>query len=210
MANPKHGSVEGVAEVLKVLDGLKLSIANKIARPALNKAASRGAKIVKAKIPSRYKSVRKAIGWRPGKAKYNQGVVSSKVGAGVGQNKKDGGGKRTIRRATSTRDRTGRKGVGIDGRNVHWWFMGTDDRFTGTKRAKGKTFIGEARGKRITLKNRIEKGNNGQRYTGKMPAQEQPITVILNGHAAELSNILRVHIAQGITVHVQKTAWTKK
>lgn len=84
----------------------------------LNKGAQRSVKVIKAEVPSRYKTVRKAIRWRALKRKQNRNQPGVKVGAGVGKRQK-----------TTFADRSGRRGVGISTNNIHWWFLGTEKRF---------------------------------------------------------------------------------
>lgn len=120
-------SVSGVAELDKVFRELKKGLANKIARPGLNKAGRLAAKKVKASIPSRYKGVRKSIKSRSVKTKYNGGFAGVKIGAGVSR-----------KRNAEKESRKGRKGVGIGARNVHWWFIGTGERRTKSGRRTGR------------------------------------------------------------------------
>jgi hypothetical protein len=150
-------AVTGVAELDKVFRELSKGIANRIARPGLAKAGRLAVKKVKASIPSRYKTVRKAIKSRSVKTKFNGGVVGVKVGAGV------------ARKRESDKDRSGKKGVGIGARNVHWWFVGTGERRT---RA----------GKR----------------TGRMPKQAVGVSDVLMSARGELNEIIRRGIEKGI------------
>lgn len=178
-------AVMGVPELDRVFRELKKSVGNRIAGPAIRRAASFGAKKVKAAIPSRYKGVRKATGWRSMKTKYNGGFVGAKVGAGVGKKKA----------TTTSKDRTGRKGVGFDARNIHWWFMGTAERETGTKRKRvgGKRGRGGWKG----TQTRIATGGI-RRRTGRMPPQTNPVQVILRANASGINEILRTWIDVGI------------
>lgn len=56
------------------------------------------------------------------------------------------------KRKVSTKQREGRPGVGIGVNNIHWWFMGTRARV-----------------------------NKNGRSTGAMPAQEDPVIVLVSG-----------------------------
>jgi hypothetical protein len=150
-------AVTGVAELDKVFRELSKGMANRIARPGLAKAGRLAVKKVKASIPSRYKTVRKAIKSRSVKTKFNGGVAGVKVGAGV------------ARKRESDKDRSGKKGVGIGARNVHWWFVGTGQRRT---RA----------GKR----------------TGRMPKQAVGVSDVLMSARGELNEIIRRGIEKGI------------
>lgn len=162
-ARYRNQIVSGLPELERVFREFKLSGANRIARPAINKAASLGAKYVKTQIPSRYKTVRKAIGWRSVKTKFNSGIVGAKVGAAVGKHRK-----------AQLKERNGRKGVGIDIGNIHWWFLGTEDRYTGQRRIKTRTGV------------RIVKTGNKKRYTGKMKPQTEPMEKLLAGAKGSL------------------------
>ena len=120
-------AVSGVAELDKLFRELSKGVANKIARPGLQKAGRLAVKKVKASIPSRNKSIRKAIKSRSVKTKYNGGFAGVKVGAGVSRKKE-----------TEKKSRDGKKGVGIGARNVHWWFVGTGERKTKTGKRTGR------------------------------------------------------------------------
>lgn len=112
--------VTGIKELDRELEKLDRKTRNKVARSALSKGASVGAKAVKKEIPSLQKSVRKAIGHS---TKKRQGAVTV---AQFGTT-----GKRTgsVKRA---RSKSG--GVGISKWNIHWYLMGTANR----KHKKGK------------------------------------------------------------------------
>lgn len=111
----------GVAELDKKLEGLKLGAANKIARPALSKAARFLLKKVKAGVPPQYKDAKRALGMvvdaKGGKSRNQQ---RAKVGASVGKASK----------AVAKGDRT-KPGVGIGGNNLHWFILGADGRSQG-------------------------------------------------------------------------------
>lgn len=149
--------VTGVPELQRVFREFKRSAANRIAGPAVRKSASFAAKQVKAEIPSRYKAIRKAIGWRSIKTRFNAGAVGAKVGAAVGK------------AVPQPKARTGRKGVGIGKRNIHWWFLGT-----------------------------AERRQKAGRRTGRMPPQARPVLAIVFGHTSQINNIMRVEIAKGL------------
>jgi hypothetical protein len=74
--------------------------------------------------------------------------VSAKAGLGVAK-----------KQSAGSKDRTGRKGVGLGSNNVHWAALGTNQRFTGAKSiAQGK---GRARRLKLT--------GHPRKYTGAMP-----------------------------------------
>ena len=168
---------------------LQEALPKKIARKALAEVGKLGVKKIKGEIPGRYRGVRKAIKWRQKKLRYNKGQPSIKIGAGVGKAKVQG------EATTQKNNREGRPGVGFDARNIHWWFLGTKQRTTGTKRKRigGKRGRGGWRGKEV----RVDTGNP-KRNRGRMPAQERPILVILASAKGEITSIVRRYISQGI------------
>ena len=168
---------------------LQEALPKKIARKALAEVGKLGVKKIKGEIPGRYRGIRKAIKWRQNKLRYNKGQPSIKIGAGVGKAKVQG------EATTQKNNREGRPGVGFDARNIHWWFLGTKQRTTGTKRKRigGKRGRGGWRGKEV----RVDTGNP-KRNRGRMPAQERPILVILASAKGEITSIVRRYISQGI------------
>ena len=168
---------------------LQEALPKKIARKALAEVGKFGVKKIKGEIPGRYRGIRKAIKWRQKKLRYNKGQPSIKIGAGVGKTKAQG------EATTQKNNREGRPGVGFDARNIHWWFLGTKQRATGTKRKRigGKRGRGGWRGKEV----RVDTGNP-KRNRGRMPAQERPILVILASAKGEITSIVRRYISQGI------------
>ena len=168
---------------------LQDALPKKIARKALAEVGKVGVKKIKGEIPGRYRGIRKAIKWRQKKLRYNKGQPSIKIGAGVGKAKAQG------EATTQKNNREGRPGVGFDARNIHWWFLGTKQRTTGTKRKRigGKRGRGGWRGKEV----RVDTGNP-KRNRGRMPAQERPILVILASAKGEITSIVRRYISQGI------------
>ena len=168
---------------------LQEALPKKIARKALAEVGKFGVKKIKGQVPGRYRGVRKAIKWRQKKLRYNKGQPSIKIGAGVGKAKVQG------EATTQKNNREGRPGVGFDARNIHWWFLGTKQRTTGTKRKRigGKRGRGGWRGKEV----RVDTGNP-KRNRGRMPAQERPILVILASAKGEITSIVRRYISQGI------------
>lgn len=102
----------------KVLEEIGSTVAYNVLKPALTKACRVIVKHIKKETPSRYKSVRKAIGFRVKKAKKTDVTVEAKAGAAVGKRPKAG----------EEPSRKGNRGVGISRANVHWWFLGTKRR----------------------------------------------------------------------------------
>ena len=168
---------------------LQEALPKKIARKALAEVGKFGVKKIKGQVPGRYRGIRKAIKWRQKKLRYNKGQPSIKIGAGVGKTRAQG------EATTQKNNREGRPGVGFDARNIHWWFLGTKQRTTGTKRKRigGKRGRGGWRGSEV----RVDTGNP-KRNRGRMPAQERPILVILASAKGEITSIVRRYISQGI------------
>lgn len=129
-------TMKGMEQLQKVLSDIPADISNKVLRPALTKASRVAVKAIKAEIPSRYKEVRKAIGFRVRKAKKKDKAVDAKVGAAVGKRSK------SVKKQMGELERQygrNRPGVGITSRNVHWWFIGTAERTQKTtKRRTGR------------------------------------------------------------------------
>lgn len=119
--------ITGQEDLDKKLAALKIGAANKIARPALTKAARHLLKAAKAKVPPDLKNLKRALGMRVdakgGKSKNQQ---RAKVGAGVGKSSK----------AEAKRSGRNKGGVGIGGANIHWAILGTTER---TQNSTGKS-----------------------------------------------------------------------
>lgn len=113
----------GIDDLDAKLADLQLSAANKIVRPALTKGARYLVKKIKSRVPPKKKDAKRAIGFvvdaKGGKSKNQQ---RAKVGAGVGKAFK------------SIPKRSGKNsgGVGISGRNIHWFILGTKERVRDT------------------------------------------------------------------------------
>jgi hypothetical protein len=177
-------------QLQKNIRTLQEALPKKIARKALAEVGKFGVKKIKGQVPGRYRGVRKAIKWRQKKLRYNKGQPSIKIGAGVGKAKVPG------EATTQKNNREGRAGVGFGPQNIHWWFLGTKKRFTGSKRKRAgrrKNLFGQTKTKYI----RVSTGNP-KRNRGRMPPQERPILVILASSKGEITSIVRRYIAQGI------------
>jgi hypothetical protein len=172
------GAVTGIREFDAIISELSKGGMNRVMRPAIRAACKFAAKQVKAKIPGRYKTVRKAINYRMLPTKLNNGFVSGKVGAGVGKKSK----------AKLKPRKAGRKGVGISSANVHWWFLGTDQRTTGTKRASRRK---GSNGTRVPTGGKI-------RNTGRMPPQSQPVAQIVAANSGAIRHIMTTQMATGL------------
>ncbi len=101
---------EKLDRALKDLGKQARTVAAAGIRAALNEIK----KGIKSELPTR---IRPAIGSRF--KRRRPGVVEAKVGGKVGKTRSYGG----------RRPSGGRPGVGISGRNVHWYLMGTASRF---------------------------------------------------------------------------------
>jgi len=163
------------------LNKLKAAGANRIARKALTKALRIGVKGVKANVPSQYKGAKKAIGWRmdqKGGKKRNE--HRAKLGAGVGKGYS----------AAPSGKRKG-TGVGIGGRNIHWFIQGTAER---TRKKIGGSFA--KYNKTATSKS-----------TGEMPAVLKD--VVKGGFKSSAASMNAV-IRQTVIAELEKEAAKKK
>jgi hypothetical protein len=117
--------ITGVKELDANLQRLKLGTANKVARPALRAGARVLLKSMKARVPAQHKDAKRALGMA---VDAKRGVQRAKVGAGVGKAYK----------AEPKRSGKNSGGVGIGGRNAHWFFLGTGDRVTKSGKSTGQ------------------------------------------------------------------------
>jgi hypothetical protein len=113
----------GDEELDKSLTVLRVSIANKVAKAALSAGVKLGAKKAKLLVPAKHKTVRSSIrGYVKTKKGKTGKYTVAKYGA-CGKPKKD------VARGST-------KGVGISSQNIHWWILGTDDRYNKTKKPR--------------------------------------------------------------------------
>lgn len=149
--------VLGSKELQKKLERLRTSTQNKLQRAAALAGLRVITKAIKAEVPSTWKEGKKAIGFSfaRGKGKH-LGHTFAKSGVGAGIRKKARG-----KQATKAKSRKGRKGVGIGVSNLHWFVMGTAERFTGSKRVgahrRGKANQRVATGKTVRRTGRMTK-----------------------------------------------------
>lgn len=110
----------GIKEVDDRLKEMKTAAANRAARAGLNAGGRVLLKGIKTDIPSRYKDAKRAMGMKTKMEKGgpNKGHTVTKVGAAVGKKKPN---------ANMTKRK--RRGVGIGLRNIHWFLLGTKERF---------------------------------------------------------------------------------
>lgn len=122
--------VTGAKELDRKLAKLKRSVQNKVQRQAVLAGLRIITKAIKAEVPSTWKEGRKAIGFSfvRGK-KQNIGQTFAKAGVGAGMKKKA-----REKRASNAKQRGKKKGIGIGVSNLHWFILGTQERFTGSKR----------------------------------------------------------------------------
>jgi len=145
--------LSGFAELESMFLNVASSGVDKAARRAFSAGAKQTAQAIKDNIPSTQKDARKAIG---SSVKMSDGEIIAKAGGSVGMSRRGG------RKSTNKADRkaAGKKGVGINWRNIHWELMGTAERHTGEIGIyAGK---GKARRRKST--------GNTRRRTGRMPA----------------------------------------
>lgn len=116
--------VQGDKKLNRILKQMRTTAARRVTTAGAAEAGKQLAKDVKATIPSRFKGARKAIGWRRLKVKEAEGG-GAKIGGRVG---------RSSRASAKSRKRANRKGVGIGGQDIHWFFEGVQHR----RRYRGK------------------------------------------------------------------------
>ena len=153
---PGQRITTNIRAIDRKLATLERSTANKVARASVNAGLTVLVKAIRRSIDSSAASeplkraMKKTVGKRfttgGKKAKYG---VAAKAGLGVGKKKN----------ASGSKDRSGRRGVGISANNVHWPALGTNARYTGQKSSNG----GKGRPRKVRL-------TGGRRsYRGKMP-----------------------------------------
>lgn len=146
----------GVDELDEQLSFLHTRVAARIAKKALRAGAV---------VVARH--IRRAIGvknWVPhaadkgigsiGKRAFRKNFFEAKAGASVGASQRKEG---------ITVNRGKRKGVGISSRNIHWFAMGTNDRWTGAKSSGGRRLKDGTRGHRTW-----KKTGHPRRFVGKI------------------------------------------
>lgn len=138
-------TVTGLPEIDAKLRYLHDVDANKIAigvcRAGINRAAANIRRHIPRKI--RPRSPDKGIGTS---VKRKRDGATAKAGVGVGASQ---------RKALNVVNRGKRKGVGVSARNLHWFALGTADRWTGSKRDRSKL----GKGRRIST-------GKARRYVG--------------------------------------------
>lgn len=165
--------ITGVKELDDALSYLRDKSAKRIGKAAVRRMANVTAQFIRRQVPRelRVSGSMKGIGWRSDKAKLSN-IQGAKAGVAVGKSQKEAfaivnkGNVSTqqynVNKKLMKFLRTGRKGVGISARNLHWFAAGTADRYTGSKRNRAK--IGPRRkptGNPIKFVGRIDKAKFG-------------------------------------------------
>lgn len=115
-------SIEGLQTLLKRLEGLGSKSKVRIVRAAIRGAMNVQGKAIKKQTAKKVKNATVAV---KGRMLKKRGEVAGKVGFGVGkQGTRKTGEKEGLRPAG--------RGVGISGRNIHWWVAGTAQRIQST------------------------------------------------------------------------------
>jgi hypothetical protein len=122
----------GFAELDSKLRFMATTAANRIVGTATRAGLRVAEKFIRDQIPSTIKTaiIAKDKGIGSTTKKKSSNGTSGKVGVGVGGTQKKAGSVQI--------DRGKRKGVGVSARNLHWFAMGTAERFTGSKRIRRK------------------------------------------------------------------------
>lgn len=119
----------GDVKLLALLSIMTEKAQRKALKSGLGKAARTFAKYTKRAVPVRYKAARQLIGTTVGKTKKEVFVAKYGFGVGAAYHKI---GKRTGNNLTGFGKGVARpKGVGMAGRNMHWFAIGIKDRKTG-------------------------------------------------------------------------------
>jgi hypothetical protein len=111
-------NLTGDKQLIRNLNGIRDSVARRAIKKGLTKAVRLAAKAMKAAVPVNLKGMKPAIAGRIGVTK-RKGLFFAKAGAAVGK---------AFKKEAKTPKSGKRKGVGIGGRNVHWWILGTGPR----------------------------------------------------------------------------------
>lgn len=140
--------VIGIDELDAKLKYLHTQAANKIARAVVRVGLKMAANDIRRRIKPTIapRTADRGIGISV-KRKAGSGVVG-KTGVAVGDASK---------RAIVATNRGRRKGVGVSARNLHWFALGTQDRYTGSVRIRNKAGLGKRKST-----------GNARRYTGRI------------------------------------------
>jgi len=151
----------GLDQVLFAMSAFENRDVKRVMNSAVRAGAAVGVKAVKATIAQRYPSVRKAISSRMLKKSemHVTEISGSKLGGGVGKK-------------TKKLKRVGKKGEGISKNDIHWWFLGTLDRWTGSKAVRR----GAKHGGHVVA---VVRTGKKRKFTGRMPVKAPPVVVTL-------------------------------
>jgi hypothetical protein len=152
--------ITGIRELNRKLKQLSEKVQKKLVRAAMVASLRVTAKAIKSEVPSTWKEGRKAIGYSFKRGK-TPGVTFAKAGVGAGM-------KKAKRAKAKQKPRIGHSGVGIGVGNLHWFILGTAERFTGSKRVGAR---------RKGVVNRRVSTGNAVRRTGKL----QPNAIVKRG-----------------------------
>ncbi|WP_010586411.1 hypothetical protein [Schlesneria paludicola] len=126
----------GIASIDRKLASLATRESNKVARSAVNAGLADLAKSIRREIdsepisPALKKALKATVGKRLETKTKSQFGAMAKAGFGVGKNTRA----RAARAAKRKAGRGARKGVGISANNVHWFALGTAQRYTKSPR----------------------------------------------------------------------------
>lgn len=161
----------GVEELDDALSYLADKSAKRIGKSAATKMASVYAKAIRRFVPSSIapSTPDRGIGSRGDRAKQSQ-LQTAKAGIGVGKANKKA-------RELTIVNRGRHKGVGVSARNLHWFALGTGDRFTGQtirrNRKTGRSTV-KATGNPRHFTGRIDKAKFGGFVQAGVLASELP------------------------------------
>lgn len=133
-------TIDGLDTIIKRMDAIKknggTNVAQAMIRAGLNVIGKQMKKDLSPKVRAGRAGVRSRF-----KRNKKKGIVTAKVGFGVGKKRK---------KAPKVVNRKGNRksGVGIAENNVHWWVAGTKQRTTGrTKSGKATGYAAQNRGR---------------------------------------------------------------
>ena len=129
--------LKGVNKMIKTLNTTKDKTAKKVARAGANSSLMALAKGIRAAVnaspasPEIKKAARKTVGKKLRRYRGGGGSIGGKAGFGVGKPSKK------KQEAASARAGSGH-GVGISSNNIHWFVLGTEERYQKSGKATGE------------------------------------------------------------------------
>jgi hypothetical protein len=148
-------TIEGLQELTRLFQQMETKSGRRIVKAALRAAVTEIGKEMRRELSPKVKEARRSI---RGIVKGSK-RVTAKVGVHVGKG-------RDAQPAKKRTPSTG-GGVGIGARNVHWWILGTTERFRGRKRRSDVPRLGQS-----------------LVSTGRMPAQQAGLASLAFRRAA--------------------------